>query len=139
MQKKIGITIALTMLIVLMAGMTFLPTTVSAAGDINTKGCAHTSLALCTPGNPWYPHADEYGHEKRVINEYYCTECYSITIICSRVGMMYIANVPERLTRKLGSMDTMRNAGISGKMEYVLRRIIRRRVVENVRTRGIKN
>ena len=76
MQKKIGITIALTMLIVLMAGMTFLPTTVSAAGDVNTKGCAHTSLALCTPGNPWYPHADEYGHEKRVINEYYCTECY---------------------------------------------------------------
>jgi hypothetical protein len=36
-------------------------------------------------------------------------------------------------------MDTIRNAGISGKMEYVLRRIIRRRVVENVRTRGIKN
>lgn len=63
----------------------------------------------------------------------------SITIICSRVGMMYIANVPERLTRKPGSMDTIRNAGISGKMEYVLRRIIRRRVVENVRTRGIKN
>ena len=53
--------------------------------------------------------------------------------------MMYIANVPERLTRKPESMDTIRNAGISGKMEYVLRRIILSSIAESARISDIKH
>ena len=63
----------------------------------------------------------------------------SITIIYSRVEMMCIVNVPERLTRKQESMDTIRNAGISGKMEYVLRRIILSSIAESARISDIKN
>ena len=53
--------------------------------------------------------------------------------------MMCIVSAPERLTRKPESMDIIRNAGISGKMAYVLRRIIPSLIVENVRIRSIKN
>ena len=64
---------------------------------------------------------------------------FSITIICLRVEMMCIVSALERLTRKPESMDIIRNAGISGKMGYVLRRIILSLIAENVRIRSIKN
>jgi len=63
------ITITLTRLIVLMAGMAFLPTMVSAARNADAKVCAHTSLAVGMPGNQWYLLVEEYSNKKRVISE----------------------------------------------------------------------
>ena len=64
---------------------------------------------------------------------------FNTSIICLRVEMMCIVRDPEKRIRKPENMLIIRNAGTSGRMEFVLRRIIHGSTAENVRIGNIKS